>query len=565
MLTLSRHSDTPASERPSAENPWQKVYQNAGLAPSFGQHKLSSANLEAVEAQHAPGPGARTVRIQDCGQTGTPMSMSTLAQRIDDTSRASFGSVYAYLTTRDPRTARHSQFSGSRLGTRGDTGAGTLSKQDVVDGGKVTTSTITYQKTSDEMGKFTKNKKQMTVEEAQEYLKNSKRSPLKPPLTHWEQDNVRQQIIQSLADETPDEEAPGGSWVLRPGTIPASRAMMKNPDKTVPMPILTPDKRKMLCDLRLLLYAQNIFDREELLAFFNKYDQDRSKHIPMNLFFELVKNFGFELTTARVLMLEQMFQCRTRSDDMDYEAFASIMMEATKDVPKPRTFDTDGRILRERNRASAIFDGLDSLRPKSQSGRFHTFTDIKNQFERPLVIQAGNQTMRGMYQFMSERETVILHNYRDRDPLRETYKPQNHSFDPEPVELPGRSLPKRVPTPQNIKMSDSSETEAAAENTAANAVVDAYLKGAARDVFTPSKARGRTVDFMLVPSSPVRTPVFCETNCGLVCLLLTSDRSLLQNAGEQTGSYTRAASTPSKTPQAASTPNKIPTGTTSEG
>ena len=57
--------------------------------------------------------------------------------------------------------------------------------------------------------------------------------------------------------------------------------------------------------------------------------------------------------------------------------------------------------------------------------------------------------------------------------------------------------------------------------------------------------------------------MFCETNCGLVCLLLTSDRSLLQNVEEQTGSSTRAASTPSKTPKAASTPNKIPAGTSS--
>jgi hypothetical protein len=57
--------------------------------------------------------------------------------------------------------------------------------------------------------------------------------------------------------------------------------------------------------------------------------------------------------------------------------------------------------------------------------------------------------------------------------------------------------------------------------------------------------------------------VFCETNCALVCLLLTGDRSMLQDAGEQTDTYIRAASTPNKTPREA--PNKIPAGTMQGG
>jgi hypothetical protein len=445
---------------------------------------------------------------------GTPMSASLSAQRMDGTSRENCRSVYEYLTTRAP-TARHSQFSGSRLGTRGDTGASALDAQGMADGSKVTPSTIMYQKTSDEMGKFTKKKKEMTAEEAQEYLDNAKRSPLKPPKTYWEQDDMRQQMIQSLAGEICSEDAPGGSWVVRPGTIPASRAMMKDPDRLVPMPILNPDKRKMLCNLRWQLYVQKIFNSEDLIALFSKYDQDRSRHISMNLFLHLLKNTGFELTAVRVATLEEMFRSETRKDDVDYEAFTHCLMQASKDVPKPPTYDTDGMDLRERNRKSAIFDGLTSMRPKSQSGRVHTYTDIKNQLERPLVLQAGNQTTRSMYQFMSERETIILHNYRDRDPLRETYKPQSLSFDPEPPEIPGRSLPKRIPTPKMHLKSEASEAEAAAENAAANAVVE-DVGGVPRDISTPSKARGRTVDFILVPSSPVRT-VCAGKNCAVEC------------------------------------------------
>lgn len=359
-----------------------------------------------------------------------------------------------------------------------------------------------YQTTAKELGKHTLQKKHMTPEEAEEYSRHAKDSPIKPPQTHWEKDEQRQVVIDSLESENQSYDAAGGSWVLRAGEMPPARAMLKSPDKMFPVANISPDRRKLLCNLRWQLYVLGIFTHTDLISFLRQYDSDRSNFIPMKMFLDLLKQYELlELTAPRITMLEQMFCSVARPGFMEYESFTYTLMDSTQDVPRPRTDFPSGAEAMVRNRTSSIFNGLTSLRPKSQSGRLHNFTDMINQCERPLVLASGNQALRGMYQFMSEREGRLLHNYRDRDPLRESYKPAR--LDPA-VDFPGRSLPKRVPTPENHKLAAEAEglVKESVSNMAANDAVLYSPIQLTRDTSTPSKARGRNVDFLLLPGTP---------------------------------------------------------------
>ena len=458
---------------------------------------LRASSLWQGPADAAGGQiGSGKHQVEEGGRASSLMQRGT-----DSTSRVSCGSVYEYLATRSPRNVQHLRFSGSRLGAR-DKAAAAAAHNEHPKEVKVTPSSIMYQRTAAEYGKHTKKKKHMTPEEAREYLEHAQHNPLKPPRTHWESDSMRQAVIDSFQSEVRPEDAPGGSWVLRPGTMPPARAMIRAPDKMTAVTVMNPDRRKLLSNLRWQLYVKNIFTHDQLFAIFRQIDPELSNHVPLSLFYEIVKSFDVELTAPLADMLEQMFCSAVKPGQVDYENFVYILMDSTEHVPKPRTDILGGAEAVVRNRSSSIFSGLNSLRPKSRSGRFHTFTDMRNSMERPLVIRPGIQTTRGMYQFMSDREMAILHSYRDRDPLRNTYKPDYVSPEVEPADLPGRSLPKRVPTPNGLKRPSEGVSSVAIDPN------DSYdeKQPLSEKVATPSKARGRTVDFLPTEGQDVSTP-----------------------------------------------------------
>jgi len=460
-------------------NPWYSLYQHTGLSPSFGSKGGPGDEMLPAGFNGGSGQAGGSGEHRDGAARG-----SSVQRGVENTSRANCGSVFEYLATRSPRNSQHLRFSGSRLGAR-DKGHAILDGREQVEIAEVTPSTIMYQRTAAEYGKHTRKKKHMTPEEAREYLDHAQHNPLKPPRTYWESDSVRQVVIDSLGSEVRPEDAPGGSWVLRPGTMPPARAMMRPPDKMTALTTINPERRKLMANLRWQLYVKNIFTHDQLIAVFRKIDLDNSHHVPLTVFFEIIKSFELELTASRADTFEQMFCSVAKPGYVDYEDFVYTLMDATEHVPKPRTDVLGGAEAVIRNRSSSIFNGLNSLRPKSRSGRFHTFTDMRNSMERPLVIPSGNQATRGMYQFMSDREAAILHNYRDRDPLRNSYKPDYVSPEIESADLPGRSLPKRVPTPDGLQRP--------LPNVAANSVEEL---ASSRETETPAKARGRSVDFM---------------------------------------------------------------------
>jgi hypothetical protein len=370
----------------------------------------------------------------------------------------------------------------------------------------------------------------MNEEEAAEFLEHAKKSPIMPAKTYWESDEMRGALVSELESQMPTPDSPGSSWVMRPGALPPPRTMVKAFDKMAQVKVLSPDRVKMLTNLRWQFFVQGIFTEFDLLEVVRDYASAHSAklrpsprrgltllpsrtastessdtcHLPVAMFFSFLKKQGVELTTSVTIMLEQMFMSASKPGYIDYEQFVYTLVDATIDLPRPPAKVQSGQEAVEKNRASCIFDGLDSLRPKSRSGRFYSFTDIKNQCEKPLVIPAGTQKSRGMYQFMSEREERMLHQYRDREPLRDGYRPQDEQIDPEPKPFPGRSLPKRVSTPKGLKTKSHLEeaAEIAAINAASNAAQHRNVGVGAREICTPSKGRSKTVDFMLLCGTP---------------------------------------------------------------
>ena len=384
-------------------------------------------------------------------------------------------SVLDYLAARSPSRA---MFAGSRLGEMEPTGSGDLlekltrKKGPEVDG-PVTATSIQYRTTMSDLGRFMLKKKQMTPEEAEAFLAHNKRAPLRPPLTRWEQADQRQEIINDVALGLPSEDAPGGSWVLRPGAMPASRATHKDADKISPIAVLTKERLKLLSNLRWQLATWKILTHLDLRSFFQQRDPNPSLYLPMGSFLEILRNWQFEVTSERHAQLEQMFMSKELPGHVNYEYFITHLMRATADLDRQildnrhQSRTIGGAELKTRMRTSSIFNDLNSLRPKSKSGRFHTYSDMRDSMERPLVIAPGNQKIRGMYQFCSEREETFLHKYRDRDPVRGgVFKPG----DPEDT-VSGQSKPKLLAGGKQANDAESS-FEATCSDPAASVAIE---------------------------------------------------------------------------------------------
>ena len=292
---------------------------------------------------------------------------------------------------------------------------------------------------------------------------------------------------------------------MRAGALPASRALNKNPDKIAPVAAVNKERRRMLGNLRFQMSVAKIYSHMDLLPVFRQHDSDTSNHIQLPLFLEILKSFGFELTASRLIDLEEMFISKRRPGYVDYQYFVDTLMEHTEDsIPQIQNGEEAPILKPKLKNVSSIFNGCDSLRPKSRSGRFHTFNDMKFSMERPLVIAPGNQAIRGMYQFMTDREMLMAHRLRDRDPPIDPIKANNSSLDSKSADFSGRSLHKLESTPKvDAQARDPEKSMVAVVDEDVHAV-NSNWSSSSRNSKSPSKARGRSVEFRTADPNPVR-------------------------------------------------------------
>ena len=105
---------------------------------------------------------------------------------------------------------------------------------------------------------------------------------------------------------------------------------------------------------------------------------------------------------------------------------------------------------------------------------------------------------------LTDREMLMAHRLRDRDPPIDPIKANNSSLDSKSADFSGRSLHKLESTPKvDAQARDPEKSMVAVVDEDVHAV-NSNWSSSSRNSKSPSKARGRSVEFRTADPNPVR-------------------------------------------------------------